>query len=257
MDRRNVPAARKRRRGRNGARLGIEIIFKLFGFCVMCCAVFFATTVFFKIETITVMGEHPYAAEDIIKASGIETGENTFFVNKFSAIDSIFASCPYLDEISIRRHLPSKLEIKVTQCIPAAVFEYGGTEYIIDKNGKILGPADEEESKKYAVIKGGEPQSAEVGKYIDFLQKEKEKTLLSILLITEKYDIISEISEINLEKLYNLTFSYKDRFKVELGSGEKIEEKIKLLLLVEQKLGQNETGVIDISDTENIRVRPE
>ena len=40
MDRRNVPAARKRRRGRNGARLGIEIIFKLFGFCVMCCAVF-------------------------------------------------------------------------------------------------------------------------------------------------------------------------------------------------------------------------
>ena len=89
----------------------------------MCCAVFFATTVFFKIETITVMGEHPYAAEDIIKASGIETGENTFFVNKFSAIDSIFASCPYLDEISIRRHLPSKLEIKVTQCIPAAVFE--------------------------------------------------------------------------------------------------------------------------------------
>ena len=58
-----------------------------------------------------------------------------------------------------------------------------------------------------------------------------------------------------MEKIYSLSFDYGDRFTVVLGSGENTDEKIRLLLAVEQKLGPLEKGIIDISDTENIRFR--
>lgn len=245
----------KRRKRRRNKRLGFSIIIRLLGFIVICCAIFFAMTVFFKIQKITIVGESPYTDEYIIEASGISIGENTFFVNKFAAIAKIFAKCPYIDQITMRRHLPSTLEISVTKCEGIAMFEFGGENYIIDINGKILGKKEEGDETKYIEILNGEPQSGEIGKYINFLQKEKEKTLLNILPVLKKYDIIKETKNIDLAKLYNLTFAYKERFVVAIGSGEKIEEKIKLLLAVEEKLGPAERGTIDISDTEYVFVQ--
>lgn len=213
-------------------------------------------TVFFKIERITVTGDNPYSDEDVIAASGIAVGENTFFINKFAAIAKIYQECPYIDTTVMRRHLPSELEIAVTRCIGLAQIEYNGYQYIIDKNGKILEQKMANDTNRYINVLGCEPNSMEVGKYIDFLQKEKEKTLLNVLLMAQKYGIIEQIENVNIEKLYNLTFEYKDRFTVVLGSAEKMEDKFKLLLAVEGELATAERGTIDISDTENIRFRP-
>lgn len=247
---------KRRRRRKRDRWLGFSILLRLMGFCVICCAVFFAMTVFFKIQKITVTGDNPYTDEEIIAASGIKLGENTFFVNKFSAIAKIYDAYPYIDTTVMRRHLPSELEIAVTRCVGIAQIEYGGSRYIIDINGKILGKKEDGDAKRYVTVLGVEPQTMEIGKYIDFLQKENEKNLINILLMAQKYGIIKQIENVNMEKLYNLTFDYTDRFTVVLGSAEKTEEKIKLLLAVESELAAAERGTIDISDTENIRFRP-
>lgn len=247
---------RRKRRRRRDPWLGFSILLKIMGACVICCAIFFAMTIFFKIQHITVTGDNPYSNEDVIDASGIEIGENTFFVNKFASIAKIYQECPYIDTIVMRRHLPSELEIAVTKCIGIAQIDYQGFPYIIDKNGKILAKKTADDTNRYITVLGCEPNSMEIGKYIDFLQKEKEKTLLNVLLMAQKYGIIEQIENVNIDKLYNLTFEYTDRFTVVLGSAEKMEDKFKLLLAVEDELASAEKGTIDISDTENIRFRP-
>ena len=247
---------RRRRKRRRDPWLGFSILLKIMGACVICCAIFFAMTVFFKIQRITVTGDNPYSNEDVIEASGIEIGENTFFLNKFAAIAKIYQECPYIDTIVMRRHLPSELEIAVTKCVGIAQIEFEGFNYIIDKNGKILSKREANDTNRYINVLGCEPNTMEIGKYIDFLQKEKEKTLLNVLLMAQKYGIIEQIENVNIDKLYNLSFEYTDRFTVVLGSAEKMEDKFKLLLAVEGELALAERGTIDISDTENIRFRP-
>lgn len=247
---------RRKRRRRRDPWLGFSILLRIMGACVVCCAIFFAMTIFFKIQKITVTGDNPYSDEDVIAASGVQIGENTFFLNKFAAIAKIYQECPYIDTTVMRRHLPSELEIAVTRCVGIAQIEYGGFPYIIDKNGKILGQKTADDTNRYINVLGCEPNTMEIGKYIDFLQKEKEKTLLNVLLMAQKYGIIEQIENVNIEKLYNLTFEYTDRFTVQLGSAEKMEDKFKLLLAVESELASAERGTIDISDTENIRFRP-
>ena len=248
--------AKKRKKRRGKKRFGGGIIMKFISFCVICFAILGATTVFFKIQVIDVTGESPYTPEAIIESSGIQIDDNTFFVNKFNAISKIFARHPYLDEISMKRHLPSRLEIIVSQCVPTAVISGEEAAYIIDYKGKVLEEIAIGSRTDLIQITGVEPDEMAVGKNINFLQKEKEKTLLNLLNELEKCDIIREVKAISLEKLYNLTMEYKDKFTIYFGSSEGISEKIKLISVVEGQLGPNETGTIDVSDNENIRFRP-
>lgn len=245
---------RKKRRGRK--KFGGGFVMKLISFCVICFAILGATTVFFKIQTIDVTGESPYTPEQIIESSGIAINDNTFFVNKFNSISKIFARHPYLDTISMKRHLPSRLEIIVTQCIPVAVVQGEAKGYIIDYKGKVLEEIALNSTHSYMQVSGVETDEMAVGGNINFLQKEKEKTLLNLLNELEKCDIIEDVKAISLEKLYNLTMEYTDKYTVHLGSSENMGEKIKLISIVQGQLGPSETGTIDVSDIESIRFRP-
>ena len=129
-----------------------------------------------------------------------------FMLNKFAAISRIFAACPYLDEIVMRRRLPDEIEITVTECVPAAAIETAEGCYIIDADCKLLELTDKAGAAGYCLVTGVELDEPEVGKTANFTQPEKQKTAANHIEYRANNDILDEIKEINLDQILKSSF---------------------------------------------------
>ena len=110
---------RKRKRGRR--RFGL--LFKLLCGAALVAAATLGATVFFQVETIAVVGNSRYTAQEVIDASGVQIGDNLFQMNKNQISQRILQQLPYVGEVSPQRGLPSTLTIQVTEISAAARVE--------------------------------------------------------------------------------------------------------------------------------------
>lgn len=249
--RRNKKRYRRRRSG------GAGVVLTLLCILVIIAAIVAAITVFFRIRQVDVTGDSRYAGEEIVALSQIEAGDNIFFFNKFAAINRIFDQCPYLDEISIRRRLPDRVEIIVTECVPVAAIESGGSYYIVDIGGKLLEKSSLQAVQQYCVIQGAALDQPEVGKHAVFAVPEQENPLFLVLNTANNSDILQDIGEIDVSQTYDIEFTYTDRFTVKVGTADDLEQKIRYMKVVAtEKLGPTETGIIDVSNTQTARFIP-
>ena len=62
---------------------------------------------------------------------------------------------------------------------------------------------------------------------------------------------------IDMTKLFEIRLQYTERFVVELGTVEELEKKISFLNQVVERLGSTDTGVIDLTDPQTARFRPQ
>ena len=109
-------------------------LFAPLSFLIICVALVFGMSVFFRVSTISVEGNAIYSQEEIIAASGIEKGDNLFFVNQFSAISRIYAKLPYVEKAAINRGLPNKLTIVVTESRAVAWVAAEDGNWAIDRS---------------------------------------------------------------------------------------------------------------------------
>ena len=102
---------RTRRRGRG--RFGL--LFKVLCLLALVVALTAGATVFFRVEVVSVEGNHRYTREEIVEVAGIQQGDNLYAWNKFQVAERLLQSLPYIGEVSIRRVLPSTVVITVSE----------------------------------------------------------------------------------------------------------------------------------------------
>jgi len=246
-----------KKRKRRGRRRGPGVILTLLCMVLIGAAIIAAMTMFFKIREIRVQGDSRYSREQIAKASEISAGENMFLFNKFAAISRIFAVCPYLDEISMRRILPDAIEITVTECVPVAVVSSDNQWYYIDAKGKILENIGESQINGYCRITGAGLLKPQVGKYVIFSEEEKRKPIFTILNSALNDGILKNIANIDVSQAFNIRLGYLDRFTVKLGTADQLDKKLQFVHYIEDKLLPTDRGIIDVSDVSTARFIPE
>lgn len=119
----------KRKRKRGKGRLGP--LFKLLCAGAVAVALTMGATVFFQVETVAVTGNSRYSQEEIIKATGIQTGDNLFHMNKYQIAHQVLQGLPYVEELTIRRALPSTIVITVKEWDAVARVEAPGTSAVV------------------------------------------------------------------------------------------------------------------------------
>ncbi len=247
------PRPKKRRRRRRGP----GILISLLCLVLICAAILAAVTVFFKVKKVIVSGESRYSAEEVLEAAGIAEGENLFFLNKVAITNRIFRDRPYLDTVSIRRRFPDTVEIILQDCVPSAAVSFQNRYWLVDKKGKILEEISQEQAAGHCLVTGLELEEPQLGEYLDFSRPEQGKALSTILNTAENSGILKEIMGIHMEKLFEIKLQYTERFVVELGTVEDLEKKISFLNQVVERLGSTDTGVIDLTDPQTARFRPQ
>lgn len=233
----------KPRRRRRGA------LYAPLSFMIICAALLFGMSVFFRVSNVEVEGNSIYTDEEIIEASGIESGDNLFFINRFSSISRIFSKLPYIEEASINRSLPNRIVIEVTESAAIAYVTAEDGLWAIDRGCKLLSGINPSDTANLIRVEGLTPIAPEVGEKIEPGEAEHPKVgyLSDILHEISTLGITREVSNIDMSNVSNPTFEYLGRFRVKLGGNENVEYKFQLLLSAVEKLADGDSGTLDLS----------
>lgn len=218
-------------------------------FVIICAALVFAMSVFFRVSSIEVIGNEKYTADEIIMASGIEEGDNLFFINRFNAISRLFSRLPYVEEAAISRSLPNRLVIEVTESDAVAYLEAEDGLWSVDRSCKLLSRIDAEDAAELIKVVGLTPVAPEVGQTVAAGEGESPKvSFLSEILSQVVYLKLSgDIEQIDMSNVASPTFDYLGRFTVKLGNNEDVAYKFQVLISAVSQLKSGDSGYIDLS----------
>lgn len=244
---------KRRRRGRFG------FLYKLLSLVIILVVVAAGCVVFFRVEEITVDGESKYTAEEIIAASGVEQGDNLFLINRAGTAQKIYTALPYVDDVSIRPALPDGLVIHITERIPTAVIQGGEGWWIIDKKGMIVEAVSSGTQEGLARVTGLTALLPAVGTKVAVEDAEtfRLESLLELLTAMEEWNMVGKVSEIDLSSSANLLMDYDGRFTVRIPMSADFSRKLRALDAVMQELQPNESGTIDLTREDEVRVIPD
>ena len=224
-------------------------LFAPIAFALIVIALFFGISVFFRVNNIEVEGNSFYTDEEIVAASGIERGDNLFFINRFSVIARIYARLPYVERAGIRRSLPNRLVIEVTESSALAYVVTEDDIWAIDRNCKLLTRGGENELGGLIRVVGLSPLDPEQGEIVSAGEAESPKVsyLSAILKQISDLGLRENVTWIDLSNVSNPSFDYQGRFTVKLGTGENVEYKFQCLLSAVEALEPGDRGTLDLS----------
>lgn len=134
-----MPVARQRRHPPRRRRRGrFRGLYKLLSVLLVAAAVVLACVVFFRVNSVEVTGNARYTAAEVIKASGIQMGDNLITLPRSRVSASICAQLPYVESVSIRKTLPDGVVLSVTERVAAASVESAEGRWLVSAQGKLL-----------------------------------------------------------------------------------------------------------------------
>lgn len=239
-------ARNNRRRYRRRGRFGF--LYKMLAVIAVTVAFIMGIAVFFRVETVSVVGNSRYSAQEIIEVSKVEQGSNLFRINKFEMARRIRKGLPYVDAVNIRRGLPDTLIITVSECRAAAQIASESGQWLISKSGKQLEPAGQE-SVDVVKVTGLELLQPEAGAAILVREEEQERCdqLLQLLQAMDECELLDRVSEIDMKSSVRILMELDDRFTVRLPMNGDFVYLLRAMDKAVQSLDDYETGTLDLT----------
>lgn len=232
-------------------------IYRILTWVIILIAGYFAAAVFFKINAITIVGDTRYPQKEILETLGIQKGDNLFLIDRSSAEKRLLDQYIYLDNVKLRRKLPSTLEVDITETEAVAAVQSSDHYFLINSKGKILEKAEEDTAKKYTLLFGLDMKGIKIGDNLIERGGERTKELFHLVSLLKEKNMSAKTSYIDVEKISSINIGYDGRLIVKFGTLEDIEQKIRFLAeITDERLSPSDTGLIDISEGNTARFRP-
>ena len=210
----------------------------------------------FSIKDIQVKNNTKVDSEIIVTQSQIKTGENIFLLKNHIVRENL-KKVPYIEDVSINRVLPNKIEVFVKERTPQFVVKSNENYYLIDSEGIILEKIDNVENNTLLVIVlASEIQDEMVGKSLnekDLLKIKNVETVLQVAdsngirdLIT-KFDLTNE-QDIVIEIASELKYAHLGSFDDDTGLNMKF---FWLKSMLEQEKGKSGVIYLNVDLTKN------
>lgn len=248
--------ARQRRHNRPSRRRGrFSGLYKVLSVLLVAAAIIAACIVFFRVNSIEVEGNVRYTAQEIIDASGIQTGDNLIALPSSRVSASIRAQLPYVEGVAIQRAYPDGLVIRVTERVASASVNSAEGRWLISSQGKLL----EKDNGSIRTIQidgmtavgpyaGGMLQTAEE----EQLTLEYVKDLLAVL---ESGGILDQCTALDCTAAASMTLNY-GIYRLKLPRGGDYSYFIQLAQsaltagLRDGKIQEGQSGLLDLTITD-------
>jgi len=221
----------------------LKILFVFLMLLLLLVGVILSLTVFFPIKNITASGSKVYKTEQIINASGIRKGDNLFVITNSGVLKNLKLKMPYIETVKLERKLTGDIKILVTDADEYATIFSKNKYFTVSKSGWVLSES-QEPNENILEIKGAQTE-CKVGTQIVYKDEEQKELInrISEVLNTEKL----KTDFIDISDSLNLQVGVEGRFTVLLGSSNNIEEKIKHLRGMVEKISPEKQGKINLS----------
>lgn len=242
---RNVkPSGRPVRKSKKRRKLRAGIFLTVLFAASVCAAL--TLTVLFRVSAVEAVPGTHYTAEQIVEAAGIANGTNLFRVDRTGAAQKICRGLPYIESVSVSIVLPDKIFISVQEVEPALQLQQDGSCYLLSGSLKVLERSGEP-LPGLPVITGAGLAAAEPGEQAEFEREEMSQTLLT-LEEQLKENRFSQITAIDVTRLYSIELSYGEKMTIRIGSLGNLQEKLQLArYVIDNKLDVNQSGTLDLS----------
>ena len=220
---------------------------------VICAIIFLilSRTILFNIEEYIVTGNNIYSTSTILDAGGLRDGRNMYGINLDKTAQKIKAALIYVEDVKLRRKLPNKFIVEVTEATAYACCEYEGNRYaIITKSGRYLETEQLGARAGLIIVKGTELIDVSIGKPFKSDDETKQIIILDLLeAISETCD--GKITEIDITDRTNIKMKYQDRIDIEFGSSLDYEYKLRYITaIIEESLEPEAEGKIIYHSTQ-------
>lgn len=156
-------------------------------FIIICTGAYVALHVdYFNIDGIAVGGNKDISDEEILKLSELEAGENIFDIHPWFAERRIKKNL-YIEDVDVKRRLPDKVEIIVTERRGKAQFLSDKKYIVTDNEGTVLEISDE--ARQVTLITGITVEDARLKKTIKIKENGDYENMMSIVKAAEDGDI--------------------------------------------------------------------
>ncbi len=220
------------------------IIFFIFFIIMMfCVGITLSLTVFFPIENISASGSKIYTNEEIVKFSGIKTGDNLFTVSKKEAQENLKSTLPYVESLEIKRELPGTLKIKVKDAEEFACYNVKGRYYIVSSSGWVLKEKAKKPKNLTEIVLSG--VKCKVGSEIEFSEDSPTEIIQEVISALKEEGL--NANKIDVSDKVSISVKVENRFEVILGTSNNIVEKIRHLSGMVEKIAPTKKGKINLS----------
>ena len=232
------PRPRKRRRN-------LTLHYIMFIAAAVALFLILARTVLFRIDEYDITGNSIYTNDQILSAGGLKYGKNMYGINIGRTEKRIKDNLIYIEDIKLRRKLPNRFIINVTEAKAYACCEYEGSRYaIITKSGRYLETEQLGARAGLIQIKGMELKNVAIGS--DFESEDETKKTIILDLLESIDDICpGKITDIDITDRTNIVMIYDGRIEVDFGSSLDYEYKLRYVsTLIENNLEPEAEGTV-------------
>lgn len=213
-------------------------------------AVVLGVAIFFRVHSVEVQGNKIYSQEQVVEASGLESGDNLLMVNRSAVAGSIKARMPYVRDVSVSPVMPDTVVIQVVESeIAALVRSDVGAQWYINTEGRVLGGSVEGFRGQIVELTGFTITAPKAGATAVAAegQSENMESALQVLQALEGTGIIGEVTALHAEKIYDLILYCGNRLEIRIGGTEQLDYKVQYLQLVMEELEPYQTGIVDLT----------
>lgn len=206
-------------------------------------------TPFFNVKTIEVKGNEIVAAEQILEAAAIPENINIFKIRK-GAVKRSLLNIPEIDAVKIRRLIPSKVRLEITETKPVMYFSYMTGYAITNEKGRVMSIVDTNEGLNLLNITGLEIKNAEICKKISVQDTDTFDIILNTINSLNRVGLLQEIRSCHFDDMQNVHLYLHDGTKVIFGSLENLDYKLSVLTKVLVQVNRTEGAYIDLTTPE-------
>lgn len=200
----------------------------------------------FVVRSVIFTGNRHLTDEELINLAGLKGKENLLTLSSATVFERMSKS-PWILFASVRKELPDKLHIMVTEAEPFALLDMNGRLFLVDDTGNMLEQLTSSSIPFLPIISGNPfAKAANFNEAISLVKAVKESELSS------RKDHIEIIANKAQEMALNL-----DGLVVKIGKGG-YEEKLLRLMEIESEVKRREIQVdyIDLRFANRVVVKP-
>lgn len=245
----------KEARQRTHHRFGPVFWRRLLIIIAVAAAVILTLTLFFRVKHVDVEGNRYYSREDIVAVCGINEGDNLLTLSRGAVAGNIMANCEYVSTVQVRRVLPNRVVIQLTEHSSGyAITDTLGEYYLMSSDGTVLKEIEAKAASSYVRINGVQiriPIPGEAAVPAEGAEGEdvltRFRTLLTFLQELEAAELTRPVRSVTVSETNRLSLMYEDRFEVSLGTATNLAHKLEYLKIVIADQKEYDTGHIDLT----------
>ena len=148
---------------------------------------FLASSSLFNVTSFEITGNSYYDNDEILMMGGCKTGSNIFWGSGIGEIKDRLEKDAYMEKVKVKRILPDKIKIELTERKQTAAVMYDDNYAIIDGNSMVLRKSSV--APQLPLIQGMTISKLEVGQTIEVEEKVRLRQVMEIIETMEGYDM--------------------------------------------------------------------